>query len=162
MKNKIYTIRRAIPDDAYDIKKIHIETYRKSYRKYIPDKYLDNMPLDDEIVERTKKYLKENECWLVVDENNSIGFSYITYHPDNIFEINALYVHPKYQKCGAGSLLVNDLCRSKKEQGFTKCVVWTMKFGPSLPFYEKLNFKKTNEEKLWKFDIPILKLEKNL
>ena len=54
-------IRRATIDDAYDIKKIHIETYQKSYRRYLPDKYLDNMPLNNEIIERTKKYLQETK-----------------------------------------------------------------------------------------------------
>lgn len=155
-------IRRATIDDAYDIKKIHIETYQKSYRRYLPDKYLDNMPLNNEIIERTKKYLQETECWLATHEDESVAFAYVIYPANSVFEINALYVHPQDQKCGVGSLLVNYLCKSKKAQGFSKCIVWTMKFGPSLSFYEKLNFKKTKDKKLWKFDIPIIKLERNL
>lgn len=155
-------MRKATSDDAYDIKKIHIETYKKSYKNYLPDEYLDNIPFDNEIIEHTKKYLQETECWLATYEDKSIGFAYVTYPTNDAFEINALYVHPQYQKCGAGSLLVNYLCKSKKAQGLLNCIVWTMKFGPSLPFYEKLNFKKTKDEKLWKFDIPIIKLEKNL
>ena len=96
-------IRRATIDDAYDIKKIHIETYQKSYRRYLPDKYLDNMPLNNEIIERTKKYLETTECWLVVYDEKPVGFAYVTYPEEGDFEINALYVHPNYQKCGAGS-----------------------------------------------------------
>lgn len=155
-------IRRATPDDAYDVKKIHVETYQKSYRKYLPDEYLDNMPFNNEVIERTKKYIQENECWLATYEDKSVAFAYVTHPANDAFEINALYVHPQYQKCGAGSLLVNYLCKSKKAQGFFKCIVWTMKFGSSLSFYEKLNFKKTKDEKLWKFDIPLIKLERNL
>ncbi|MBQ7660047.1 MAG: GNAT family N-acetyltransferase [Alphaproteobacteria bacterium] len=155
-------IRRANSDDAYDIKKIHIETYQKSYKSYLPDEYLDHMPFDDEVIERTKKYLKETECWLAAYENKSVAFVYVSYPAEDTFEINALYVHPQYQKCGAGSLLVNHLCKTKKAKGFLRCIVWTMKSGPSLPFYEKLNFKKTEEEKLWKFNLPIIKLVRNL
>ena len=155
-------IRPATPDDAYAIKKIHVETYKKSYRGYIPDEYLDNMTLSDELIERTKKYLATTECLLALYEGNPVAFAYVTYPEDNTFEINALYVHPQYQKCGAGSRLVSYLCKDKKEKGWRKCVVWTMKSGSSLTFYEKLNFRLTNEEKLWKFDIPIIKLAKEL
>lgn len=155
-------IRRAIPDDAPAIKKIHKETYQTSYRGYIPDEYLDNIPLNAEVIERTRKYLETTECWLAVYDEKTAGFAYIAYPEDDAFEINALYVHPKYQKSGIGSKLINYLCKEKKARGLSKCIVWTMKFGPSLPFYEKLSFKRTNEEKTWKFNIPIIKLVKNL
>ena len=160
-KSKI-TIRKATPDDAYDIKKVHIETYKESYRGYIPDEYLNHLQLDDEVVERTKKYLATCECWVAVVGENPVAFAYVSYPEDNIFEINALYVHPAYQKCGAGSMLVNYLCENKKSHNLVNCVVWTMKFGPSIPFYEKMNFKMAGEEKLWKFDIPIIKLIREL
>ena len=58
--------------------------------------------------------------------------------------------------------MVKGLGKDKKRQGLSKCVVWTMKFGPSLPFYEKIGFAMTKEEKVWKFDIPIIELEKKL
>lgn len=160
MKN--INIRRATPDDAYDIKKIHIATYQKSYRGYVPDDYLDAMILDDEVIERTKKYLQTAECWIASYLTEPAGFAYISYPSDKTFEIQALYVHPQYQKQGIGSALVNDLCEIKRSQGFFKCEVWTMKSGPSVPFYEKIKFKKTDEEKMWKFEIPIIKLEKDL
>jgi len=159
-EKSIMTIRRAMPDDAYNIKKIHIETYKVSYRGYVPDEYLDNMSLDEEVIERTKEYLHRAECWLAVYDGEPVGFAYVSYPEEGAFEINALYVHPEYQKCHIGSRLVNYLCEDKKKQGLSKCVVWTMKFGPSLSFYEKMNFAPTKEEQAWKFDIPIIKLVK--
>ena len=161
VNEKMY-IRLATPTDAYDIKKIHIETYQKSYRGYIPDDYLDCMSLDDETVAGFRKYLETTECFLVIYDENPVAFAFVGYPENGVFEINALYVHPKYQKCGAGSALVNYLCKDKKEQSFAKCIVWTMKFGPSLSFNEKMRFLKTSEEKNWKFNIPITKLEKIL
>ena len=155
-------IRPAKPEDAYEIKKIHVETYQKSYRGFVPDEYLDKMLIDDTVIERTKKYLNKTECHLAIYKKRPIGFAYVTYPDDRTFEINALYIHPQYQKCGAGSILVNNLCKNKKAQGCKKCVVWTIKSGPSLPFYTKMKFVRTTEEKMWKFDIPIIKLEKDL
>lgn len=156
------SIRLATPDDAYNIKKIHIETYKESYRGYIPDEYLDSLSLNDEVVERTKKFLTTTECWLAIHTGTPIAFAYVTYPENAAFEINALYVHPQHQKCSVGSRLVNFICKDKKERGFSKCIVWTMKSGLSIPFYNKMNFKQTLEEKMWKFNIPIIKLEKTL
>ncbi|MBR6355308.1 MAG: GNAT family N-acetyltransferase, partial [Alphaproteobacteria bacterium] len=135
---------------------------QESYRGYVPDDYLDNIPLNDEIVARTAKYLETAECHLAVHQKQIMAFAYVTYPEDDTFEVNALYVPPQYQNCGAGALLVNELCKEKKKAGSTKCVVWTMKFGPSLSFYQKLNFEQTTEEKTWKFDIPIIKLIRQL
>ena len=160
MKN--ITIRRACPEDALIIKKIHVATYQKSYRGYVPDEYLDNMSLNADIIERTKNYLKTVECWLAFYVDAPAGFGYVGEMDDKTFEIQALYVHPDYQKHGIGSALVNYLCKSKKEKGYKKCVAWTMKYGPSVSFYEKTKFIRTNQEKLWKFEIPIIKLEKTL
>jgi len=161
MKKNIY-IRRATPEDAYNIKKIHVETYKKSYRGIVPNEYLNNMPLDDDVIERTKKYLETAECWLAFIQNESVGFAYVSDIENKTFEINALYIHPDFQKQGIGSHFVDFLCQNKKAKGCLKCILWTMKFGPALPFYEKLDFKRTNEEKIWKFEIPIIKLQKEL
>lgn len=157
-----FNIHRAKSEDAAAIKKIHIETYQTSYRGYIPDEYLDNMLLDDEVIKRTKEYLNTTECWVAVYNEKPVGFAYVSYPEEDAFEINALYVHPKHQKCGIGSKLIDFLCTDKNERGLVKCIVWTMKFGPSLPFYKKIGFVPTNDEKMWKFEIPIIKLEKNL
>lgn len=153
-------IRRAVPDDALAIKNIHNKTYQVSYREYLPNEYLDNLIITDDILLRTQKSLYDTECYLVEEQERLIAFAYILELNEHIFEINALYVLPEYQKSGAGSLLVNYVCNLKKDKAYKQCVVWTMKNGPSLEFYHKQGFRLTGNEKIWKFDIPIAELIK--
>ena len=156
-------IRKATPDDAFDIKTIHVAAYKVSYKGYLPDDYLAEKCVDDEIVARTREYLKQAECYVVEEAGKTIALMYISY-PDEAqtFEIQALYVHPDFQKQGAGSLLVDYILKEKSKSGYIKCVVWTMKSGPSLPFYLKKGFNLTTQEKLWIYEIPIIMLERSL
>ena len=155
------SVRPATPDDALSIKRIHTNAYKHSYRGFLPDEYLDSLEITDEKVEKTRQYLTQAECSIALYADTPAGFAYVSEYQD-CFEINALYIDPEYQKHGLGSLLINTLCKEKQKKGFSKCIVWTMKFGPSLGFYQKNGFTLTAEEKIWKFDIPIIKLEKKL
>lgn len=157
----LLSVRSATPDDALAIKIIHTETYKQSYRGFLPDDYLDALAVTDEKIEQTRQYLQIAECYIAEYSDSAAGFAYVSDHQD-CFEINALYVNPKYQKLGVGTLLINAICREKQKMGFPKCLVWTMKFGPSLGFYQKNGFTLTTEEKMWKFDIELIKLEKEL
>lgn len=40
-----------------------------------------------------------------------------------------------------------------------RLVVWTMKKAPSLKFYQKNNGTLTGNEKIWKYNVPIVELE---
>lgn len=155
-------IRKAKPDDALAIKRIHHKTYQVSYLGYVPDEYLDNLSITDDVLQRTQKMLSHMECYVVEKQNRLIAFAYISELNERVFEINALYVLPECQKSGAGSLLVNYVCDLKKDKAYKQCLVWTMKEGPSLEFYKKQGFHPTNNEKIWKFDIPIIELIKKL
>lgn len=155
-------IRKAVPEDAFAIKTVHNKAYQTSYRGYVPDAYLDNLIITDDILQRTQKMLSYTECYVVEEQERLIAFAYVLELDERIFEINALYVLPEYQKSGAGSLLVNYVCNLKKDKAYKQCLVWTMKDGPSLGFYHKRGFRPTGNEKVWKFDIPIIELIKKI
>ena len=161
-------IRKALPTDALGITKVHVSAYKVSYRGYLPDDYLDTKTLNDKTVEKTAYYLETAECYVVEDKQQIIiiAFAYMADHGNNLTEIKALYVDPLFQKQGVGTKLAEYVTGLKKKAGYTKCAVWTLKFGPSLPFYHKMGFIETQNEKKWHpqefADIPIIELSKNL
>ena len=124
------------------------------------------LTINDEIVERTARYLETAECYVAENEQQIIAFAYMVDHENNLTEIQALYVDPLFQKQGVGTKLAEYVTGLKKKAGYTKCAVWTLKFGPSLPFYHKMGFIETQNEKKWHpkefTDIPIIELSKNL
>ena len=162
-------IRRATPTDAKAVKAAHFYAYRISYRGYLPDDYLDSMTFDAATIERTAQRIKEVEYYVAEKDKQVIGFANLCYPEEKTVEVQTLYVHPNFQKQGAGSALLDEICRIKKKAGFQKLVVWTMKNGPSLGFYQKkgLKYSQSPEGKMplykpWKFDIPIVCLERKL
>lgn len=161
--NKIF-IRKTLPHDAADIHHIHVAAYKTSYRGYLPDDVLDALKIDDEKIERTKIYVAQIESYVAVYQQQVIGFAHLAFPQNNVVEIQALYVHPQFHRLGAGRALVEFVCASKKRLAFSKCEVWTLKNGPSLPFYHKLGFvQELNvQEKSWKYGLPIIKLSKKL
>ncbi len=156
---------KGMPEDARILKNIHVSAYQTCYRGYLPDEYLDSLGVNEDVVDRTAKYIEANECYFIEVDNEKIAFVYLCYPKENEqqFEIQAIYVHPECQKKGVGRFFVNELARMKKEEGFQKVIAWTMKEGPSIGFYEKMGFKQiAGEEKFWKFNIPIICYEKEI
>ena len=151
------------PKDARDLKNIHVSAYQKCYRGFLPDEYLDSLVVNDDIVERTARYIEKTECYFVEVDSKKVAFVYLDYSKENEqqFEIMAIYVHPDNQKKGVGRFLIDELTQMKKKEGFKRVIAWTIKEGPSIGFYQKMNFKQIEkEEKFWKFDIPIICFEK--
>ena len=163
-KKNSMIIRRATPEDAPFVKKVQVETYQSCYRGYLPDDALDALVVNEDYIQRTAAYIQKTECWVAQTDNQIIGFSYITYPEPDTFEINALYIHPDFQLKGIGSMWVSELCAEKKEKGFQKLVVWTLKNGPSIGFYQKMGLTQiAEEEKIWKpYNLPIIRFEKKL
>lgn len=156
-------IRKAEPKDAREIKQVHVSAYQKNYRGFLPDDYLDNMKIDNDIIDRTQNHIKTNEYLVAECEGKVVGFAKLCIPAEKEVEIQALYIHPNYQKRGIGALLVNKVCQDKKKQGFRKLIIWTIKNGPSVGFYLKQGLKASNTlEKIWKFNIHIVRFEKEI
>ena len=137
-------IRKATLKDAKDIKSAHYHAYQVNYRGYAPDDYLDSLVFDDVAIQRMADHMKENEYYVAEKEGHVIGFAELRDSEEDVVEIGGLYVHPDFQKLGAGSSLMKKVCQMKKAKGYKKLVLWTIKDGPSIGFYEKQGLRLSN------------------
>ncbi|MBR5154448.1 MAG: GNAT family N-acetyltransferase [Alphaproteobacteria bacterium] len=153
-------IRKAIPVDALELKKLHVKTYQISYRNYMPDDYLDNLQITKENVDKFSDYIKNSLVFVAEEDCIIKGFINTTPQNDDILEINAIYIDPDYQKQHIGTLLIDTVLKDNPK--YKKCILWTMKYGPSREFYHKMGFQPTLNEQKWKFDIELIMLEKSL
>ena len=156
-------VRKATSQDALGIKKVHIQTHQYSYRGFLPDDILDGMILDDDVVKRTAERIKTHDYFIAIEGDDVLAFVSIAYPEDKIVEIEAFYVLPSFQKKGVGTRMLDCIYKLKIAEGFEKIIAWTLKDGPSIGFYKKDGFYQIEgAEKIWKFDLPIIKFMKDL
>ena len=163
MSDKSMIVRRAKSEDARGIKSAHYWAYQKCFKGYLPDDFLKAMPFDEDTIQRTAEYIKTHEYYVAEKDKQILGFTALQYPEEKTVEVLSLYVHPDVQRQGVGTALMNEVCRISKERGYTKLILWTIKDGPSIGFYQKQGLQSSNmEKKFYKCDVPIVRYEKSL
>ncbi|MDJ0784118.1 MAG: GNAT family N-acetyltransferase [Desulfosarcinaceae bacterium] len=137
------TIRRAHPGDAGAIAKIHVDSWRSTYKEILPRAFLNN--LNHRRIEREIciGLLAPQMLWLVVEEQGGRPVGYICGGPERsnneIYrsEIYELYVAPGFQRRGFGRRLLSVLADHLYARNFYSIMVWVLAGNPSRRFYEK-------------------------
>ncbi len=142
-------LRRATVADAQAIAAIRIEGWRISYRGMIPDSYLENMQLDENVLHwrtilQALPAKEDSLCvYVAVNDEEIVGFVSAMKLPeaklDKDAEINAIYMRPQWQRCGIGKRLLHKATRSLQAMGCTSCVIWVIDGNSQARnFYEEL------------------------
>ncbi len=148
-KIKEIQLRRATVADAEAIAAIRIEGWRTSYRGMIPDSYLDEMDMNENVLHwRTILQalpVKEDALcvYVAVSEDEIVGFvsAMKLAEPklDKQGEINAIYIRPQWQRCGIGKRMMHKAARSLQAMGCQSCVIWVIDGNAQARnFYEEL------------------------
>lgn len=102
--------------------------------------YLPLLLLGDEEEKMIDRYLEKGEMY-IIDDDGIKGECVVTKESDTVLEIKNIAVFPEYQKKGYGKLLIDFI--SKKYSGeYSVLQVGTGDSPATIPFYEKLGFKK--------------------
>jgi len=149
-------VRKADPSDAQALARVHVGTWRATYRGIVPDAYLDALDYGRsearwrENLERAA--LRESASEGVSpgsatiaaedEEQGVVGFAAFGPNrdkdPNYDSELYAIYVLPASQKKGAGTMLVREASRILADSGFRSMIVWVLSANPARSFYEKL------------------------
>lgn len=157
IKNLTSNIRTATLHDAEAIAQIHICSWQKMYRDFIPEIILQNLSLK----ERTQLWrnLIEREVKVLIMEINNqiVGFASICpfrdFSADNSMgEISAIYLHPDYWRRGLGTQLCLAAISELANQGYKKILLWVFEDNiQARKFYDALGFEATSSTKLEEF-----------
>jgi ribosomal protein S18 acetylase RimI-like enzyme len=140
------TVRRAQIQDTDAISRIHVDTWKTTYRGIIPYKILDGL-----------SYGRSREMWdnrLIDDEDPTAVFvaeaetgtlvGFVSCGPARgpkqgyDGELYAIYVAPRMQRMGVGRRLVLFAIRDLRVRGFESMVAWVLGENPFKRFYEDL------------------------
>jgi L-amino acid N-acyltransferase YncA len=142
-----YKIRKAQLADAKGIAKVHIQSWRETYRGIVADEYLKNLSLTKRI-RRWQEMLSKptKESWTFVSEDTksrvvafaSAGRSRDMDNKKFKGELYAIYILKKHQGAGLGFRLVKKLCSTLTKYGMNNMFVAVLKDNTSKNFYTKL------------------------
>ena len=137
-------IRPALLDDAPAIARVHIESWRSTYRRLLAADFLDSLELS-EYTNRWTRFIGDGTSRVYVAEDGGavVGFASggherageVAYSG----ELYAIYVLDAFQRRGHGLELVRAVVGGLQEMGLDDMIIWVLKDNrPARLFYERL------------------------
>jgi ribosomal protein S18 acetylase RimI-like enzyme len=139
-------LRAAVTADAGAIARVHVASWRTTYRGLMPQSYLDGLRLDD-YTERWSRILEDpasrSIVFVVEEAEQVVGFASCGRERDGDpryqGELYAIYLVREAQGRGHGGALVRACAAALAERGRTSMVIWVLRDNePARRFYERL------------------------
>jgi ribosomal protein S18 acetylase RimI-like enzyme len=138
-------IRKAKISDAFGIANVHIESWKETYSKIIPDEYLSSLSKIDR-QKMWEQIIQENKLgqylFVAIVGGNIVGFvsggkaREIEYGQEG--ELYAIYLLKIFHGKGMGAALFMKLVDSFKRNPIKGMYLWVLKDNATLKFYEKM------------------------
>ncbi|WP_043456848.1 GNAT family N-acetyltransferase [Arthrobacter sp. 31Y] len=139
-----FDVRRAEPTDALEMAKVHVDTWRETYRGLMSDSALD----DPELLAWREKFwtaalsdprYEKNNAAVAVHEERVIGIAMSGPSPEHAEgqqELFVLYTYAAFHGSGVGAALLNEVISPS-----TPAVLWVADPNPrAQAFYRKNGF----------------------
>lgn len=150
-------VREATHNDIPAIARVHVDTWRTTYRGIVPDEHLANLSYERRasgwynILNRAP----ENGYFTYVAEGESgeiIGFASggqeRTGDPVYKGELMAIYILQTQQGKGIGRCLVQAVAKKLHLSGINSMLVWVLVDNPACQFYAALGGKPAHEKEI--------------
>jgi len=156
-------IRRAIPDDAVALAKVHVDSWRSAYRGLVPDSHLDSLDYDRR-AERFRESLTAGvgDTYVVEDEQGVLGFFTVGACRDPelagvpVGEIWGIYLAPAYWRQGIGTLLCQRSEEILASWNYNQAVLWVFEGNRAArSFYEAMGYAPDGASKMLNPGVPL-------
>ncbi|MCM3638115.1 GNAT family N-acetyltransferase [Sporosarcina luteola] len=138
-------IREAMPGDEDGIARVHVDSWRTTYKGIVSESVLQNLSYEQR-AENWRRGIGRSTLYVAeVDSGEIVGFATggkeRTGNYDADGELYAIYLLNEMQGQGIGKKLMQTIAKNLKEQGFSSMLVWVLERNPSKTFYESLGGK---------------------
>ncbi|MFJ8512024.1 GNAT family N-acetyltransferase [Lysinibacillus xylanilyticus] len=135
-------IRKANSQDAQGIGKVHVDSWRTTYKGILPDDFLNNLSYEQR-TELWKKNISDATNYVLVaedEQNEIIGFATggtrKTNSVPNATDLTSIYLLEEYQGMGIGKQLLKEIFAYFKLKGYEKVFVEVLADNKTRNFYE--------------------------
>ena len=126
-------VRAGVPSDVEGIARVHVESWRSTYRGHVPDDVLAalSVPERDELWRRLIAEIEPGGGVLVLDDDGAVvGFCHYCKNRDGddarTGEITSIYLLADRWRQGAGSRLMDAAVSTMTSAGYTKALLWVL------------------------------------
>lgn|SRR5690625_185859 len=146
-------IRRATLQDAKDIAKVHVDSWRTTYQNLLPEEFLDGLSYEQRTTLWESNLQKQYVYVAETPGKEIVGFSvggkettgeYASY----VGELYAIYILQDYQHQGLGSLLFAPVIKHLKENDLNSMLVWVLEGNDAAYFYEAKGGRKIDSKEI--------------
>jgi ribosomal protein S18 acetylase RimI-like enzyme len=137
-------VRPADIGDAAAIARVHVDSWRSTYRGLLPDEFLDSLDAG-RYTERWLRSLGDDATRVYVAEDDHEVVAFASGGPERAGEggyageLYAIYVLEEAQRQGHGKSLVRAVTGGLRELGLRDMIVWVLRDNaPARAFYERL------------------------
>jgi GNAT superfamily N-acetyltransferase len=139
-------IRKAVADDAAGIARVHVDSWKTTYKGIVSDTFLNQLSYESREKMWASYFQKDQPagCLYVAesDKGEIIGFANAGPERSKKFdydsELFAIYILQEYQRQNIGTRLMKTVAKDLVEQGFQSMLVWVLEKNPSRKFYKSL------------------------
>ncbi|QKE72032.1 GNAT family N-acetyltransferase [Arthrobacter citreus] len=147
-------IRNAALTDASGIAKVHVDSWKTTYKNIMPDDFLQKLSYDQR-TDSWNKNLSEEGTYVFVAENNEgeiIGFATCGKREENKIDssgdLTSIYLLEEYQGNGIGKKLMEQLFNQFEKLGINRVFVEVLEDNKTRFFYEYYGAKLLKSEKI--------------
>jgi len=148
------TIRQATPADAPGIARVHVDSWRTTYKGILPEEFLQSLS-----AEKRERMWKDNlaapvnnaTVYVAEDAGQIVGFvncmAEREHDPQYTGEVGGIYLLEQAQGQGTGRRLMQIAADELLNQGHLSMLLWVLKDNtPACRFYEALGGKYLREK----------------
>lgn len=137
----IMIIRKPQLEDAAHIAKVHVDSWRTTYKNIIPQSFLDKLSYEQRTTLWENNLANPARNVFVAEENEEIigfvvGEKRDTNTEHSATDLSAIYLLEQWQGKGVGKLLLKQIMHTFKEQGFHKVYVEVLAENNTREFYK--------------------------
>lgn len=149
-------VREATPTDSAEIAKVHVDTWRSTYRGIVSDEVLDGLSYErrqqmwDSVL---TTHSTGNHIYVVEsDAGNIAGFVSAGLEREErnseVGEVYELYLLKEYQGRGWGRLLLRKAAERFSQEGHQSLMLWALADNPTRGFYEAMGGTVAREKEI--------------
>ncbi|MCL1873661.1 MAG: GNAT family N-acetyltransferase [Clostridiales bacterium] len=159
------TIRKVLPEEAYEYTVCHIACWQSAYKGIMPDEYLDHMPAEQgdrtESCRQTLCSPGEYDFFCAVHGGRMVGRLIICKSRDEdkpkAGEIAAIYLLEEFWGEGYGRQMMDYAIKMLNSRGYQEIIIWVLEENKrARRFYEKYGFRFDGAKKEIKIDKPLV------